>query len=740
MRKELIIRNKSIVQNLLDKLMKEKTLSIREYKLLLEKNYQFFYLENDAEIYNLGLSVICHVAESNPEDMLINELLYDNIVASRVFLYEEMYRKVTKKKTEINSLSFIDEVAKSYYALESGTVLTKEQKRLLDDFQKYRRLVVSAPTSFGKSRIISEIIINNNYQNIAIVLPTIALLNETYLSFKKNQLIQGYNLITSVTNDIQDKNIFILTPEKMDMLLDQYPLLEIDFFVMDEIYKIQDGDERNQVFTYCLYRLSKMDADFYLIGPYFEGFSKKFLEKTNAKFRKYSAEIVQKQTYDFMKIDFKEEIKIDNNKIKKLKDKDRNLVNLLRAVDNQTLVYMGRKDTVENRAKKIAREENTDYNNDLVEYIKQNIANDWSLVDCLKKGIGFHHSAIPKYIQTEIVESFNNGLIKTLVCTSTLTEGVNTTAKNVIIYDNFKGKKSSLLSGFDVKNIKGRAGRFLEHFVGRVILLDTVSAEEEKGELIFNYYDLHELSSDETILVDKSDLDDTNKKKRETVENQLAQENIDISLIKKSKFIPIHKQVSLVNYLRENDGLIDYLQYDSNLPSKNQLSKIIEICHCYLFNKQDFEDKGFSLGNLTRLTNYYVYLSPSIKDLIKTQNGKNTDTKIRNAFKLISHYFEYALPKYLSCFETILKYVCHEKNKVNTFNLKYLITKLEFGFVENHEIAMKEAGVPLMIIQKISRYLKDCNNIQQINIKIKLNPQILNVLSSYEQKILSRYV
>ena len=74
------------------------------------------------------------------------------------------------------------------------------------------------------------------------------------------------------------------------------------------------------------------------------------------------------------------------------------------------------------------------------------------MVSCLEAGVAFHHGAMPRYIQAELVDSFNRGDIDTLVCTTTLTEGVNTTAKNVIVFSDQKGIVA--LSGFDYKNIK----------------------------------------------------------------------------------------------------------------------------------------------------------------------------------------------------------------------------------------------------------------------------------------------
>jgi len=196
------------------------------------------------------------------------------------------------------------------------------------------------------------------------------------------------------------------------------------------------------------------------------------------------------------------------------------------------------------------------------------IDENWSLVHCLNKGIAFHHSAIPKYIQTEIVDAFNSGSIDILVCTSTLTEGVNTSAKNIIIYDNKKGDKS--LSGFDVKNIKGRAGRFLSHFIGRVIVLEPLNKEEEIGNIEFSYYDNPSLSPEETIQVNKDDLYNENLKRRIETERVLSGWNIPLELIRKNKFIPIHNQYSLVFYLRNNSIVLRELLFSTQYPKKEE--------------------------------------------------------------------------------------------------------------------------------------------------------------------------
>jgi replicative superfamily II helicase len=74
------------------------------------------------------------------------------------------------------------------------------------------------------------------------------------------------------------------------------------------------------------------------------------------------------------------------------------------------------------------------------------------LIEALKKGIGIHHGLIPKYLQKEIVSLFNKKQLKVLISTTTITEGVNTSAKNLIVLHSKKGEKQ--LKKFDAKNMQ----------------------------------------------------------------------------------------------------------------------------------------------------------------------------------------------------------------------------------------------------------------------------------------------
>jgi hypothetical protein len=76
-----------------------------------------------------------------------------------------------------------------------------------------------------------------------------------------------------------------------------------------------------------------------------------------------------------------------------------------------------------------------------------------------------------------MVRLFNEGVITRLICTSTLIEGVNTAAENVIVYDRRRNK--NVLDFFTYKNIQGRAGRMGRYFIGKVYMLEKAPADEE---------------------------------------------------------------------------------------------------------------------------------------------------------------------------------------------------------------------------------------------------------------------
>ena len=133
----------------------------------------------------------------------------------------------------------------------------------------------------------------------------------------------------------------VLTPEKLDLVLEANESLVFDFFAMDEIYKIQDEDDRKAVFGNVLYRLATSGADFYLIGPYFKRFSPRFLARTKSVFQHYALEIVQKDEIHIQEIPAGDVFYVDGTPVKKARTEITNLKRIVAALKEQRLIYNG---------------------------------------------------------------------------------------------------------------------------------------------------------------------------------------------------------------------------------------------------------------------------------------------------------------------------------------------------------------------------------------------------------------
>ena len=86
-------------------------------------------------------------------------------------------------------------------------------------------------------------------------------------------------------------------------------------------------------------------------------------------------------------------------------------------------------------------------------------------------GILHHYGGLHRSIAQIVVKLFEDvSDADVLVATSSLIEGVNTSAENVILWDNKSGVPK--LNSFTCRNIAGRAGRMFRHFVGNVYNLE----------------------------------------------------------------------------------------------------------------------------------------------------------------------------------------------------------------------------------------------------------------------------
>ena len=141
------------------------------------------------------------------------------------------------KKYKMTLSDFDARIRQEYHKSEyiSDTILHREQKNLSELIFSKKNVIVSAPTSFGKSLLIEEIVASGVYKNIVIIQPTLALLDETRIKLRKYE--EKYKIIVRTSQEAaQEKgNIFLLTAERV---LEYENMPCIDLLIIDEFYKI----------------------------------------------------------------------------------------------------------------------------------------------------------------------------------------------------------------------------------------------------------------------------------------------------------------------------------------------------------------------------------------------------------------------------------------------------------------------------------------------------------------------
>ena len=149
---------------------------------------------------------------------------------------------------------------------------------------------------------------------------------------------------------------------------------------------------------------------------------------------------------------------------------------------------------------------------DAAESIAATYHPEWHFGKALSRGIGIHHGRIPRSLAQFAVRRFNEGEIRFLACTSTLIEGVNTKARNIIIFDNTINREEIDL--FTFNNIKGRSGRMFQYFVGHVYVFHS----DPEAELPFVDVPVFSQSSNTPnsllIQMDENDLTEDSRTRR----------------------------------------------------------------------------------------------------------------------------------------------------------------------------------------------------------------------------------
>lgn len=378
--------------------------------------------------------------------------------------------------------NFFTELNESFTHIfnKNGIFQSAEQYRLNHFYANNMENSVSiiAPTSYGKTDLILSTIRQDFGKNICIITPTKSLLAQTRKRILAAKIPNLHKIVVhpEMFNAAEPYCIAVLTQERLMRLLKNNPTYSFDCVIVDEAHDILDSDKRNELLASVILILNKRNpsAAFKFLTPFIS-------ESSNLKVRYTSYDLANYKINEYIKTEKIYAYDLQNHTGLHLYDQFLNewfslptvspniedVDFLLHYSGRKNIVYFNKPYDIELFAKKmISRLPDVEFSPELsraIANISEYLNPEYTLVQCLKKGIVYHHGSVPDTIR-QYIESVYSSVkeIRFVLTSSTLLEGVNLPAEKMFLFDNRKGRGN--LSSSSFRNLIGRVCRFSEVF------------------------------------------------------------------------------------------------------------------------------------------------------------------------------------------------------------------------------------------------------------------------------------
>ena len=600
--------------------------------------------------------------------------------------------------------------------IDEGISLHPEQMRVLNLIKEYSGLIFSAPTSFGKTFVVFEYIVREKPNNIVLIVPTLALVDEYKQKIikKYKDSFSEYKIYTNIDSelkyDFERKNLFILTHDRVvnEDLNSVFSM--IDFLVIDEVYKlkIDFNDDRVLILNLAYKFLMEKSKKYLLLAPFLK--EVKNIDKIKNKPKFFSS--------DFSPV-------VNNvieRRISNEKDRYSETVKVVNELDGtKRLIYFP---TVYSLNKFLSNQwelyTTIKPNENLQEFINwasNEIHEEWSVIKALKSGVLVHHGQLPlgiRMLQLDLFDNRESGY-DIMLCTSTLLEGVNTACENIIITKPARNKTE--FDAFDFFNLVGRTGRLFQYYLGNAYYIRADSDREYVKEEALKSIEFE-------ITTNSIDMDIHSDNYKERPEFMTLLREMEITYEDYIKHFSTQFRFTTVKdvYYRfqQNKNLL----YDeiNKMISSEKPSKLRIIRELFKIIENDTRDARLK----TFIINILTYKNPTnVKKVVEKVRKYYTDREVDNiiseVLKLKNSYIEYDFYKKT---EAILYFmeldnVSEElKNPINELIIKRIETKY---FMKSPEKKMlKDMGIYDKDVDIISKYIgKEVNSIDELQVRMK---------------------
>lgn len=527
-----------------------------------------------------------------------------------------------------------------------------------------------------------------------------------------------FKVITHTSQEPADRNIFVLTQERV---IEFDTLAQVDFFVIDEFYKLdptRDDNERAALLNQAFYKLHKLSKRFYMLGPSIFGLPQEFQERVDCKFILDPYQTVISEVHDVSAGE--EDVKT--------------LIDLCKTFDDSTSIFCRSPKRASDIAKALIEAGIGKESANLkpaADWICDNYHPDWHFARAIRQGIGVHHGRIPRSLAQYAVRQFNSGELKFMVCTSTLIEGVNTKARNMVILDNEINRNP--IDFFTFNNIRGRSGRMMQHFIGHVYIFKS----PPQYELPFVDVPAYTQSTDTpTSLLIQLDDEDLEPQAKERVKKYSEQDILSYEVLRKNSGIDLDIQLELAAEIHQRIEYYHKNLYWTNIPDYKQLEFM---CFVIWNHFGGHRLGGGSVRTAKQLAFLISRLSrkPSAKELIidKLKWEKDPDEAVQQTLDFLRLWATFHFPRLLRVVDIIQRDI-FKRYELPTGNYESFGVLIENLFWDPAIIAIDEYGIPLEIARKIESVISEDGNLDKTLAKLKVLAIENLDLTDFEKEII----
>lgn len=320
-----------------------------------------------------------------------------------------------------------------------------------------------APTSFGKSTLIVDIINARTPKRTAIIVPTKSLLIQTYKLIKAN-FPQRHIIFHDEMYDGADEFISIFTQERALRLLKD-KTISFDLLIIDEAHNLFEMDGRSILLTRLIRRnrLRNPESTNYYLSPLISETENLKTDEAQTFFeRRIASNIKEPDIYEFRTSgDTLSYNRFLNEFYHSGKESDfiKYIVNNKK---EKNFLYLRAPKRVEELSNRVSKELPTIESSaldELSQIISNNVHSDFYCVEHIKKGLVYLHGKLPDLIKEYLEYKFSQvNELRFMVANSVILEGVNLPIDSLFILNTHK------LDGRSLTNLIGRVNRLNQVF------------------------------------------------------------------------------------------------------------------------------------------------------------------------------------------------------------------------------------------------------------------------------------